>query len=60
MNHEHSSPESNNHHIDSQTTIANEISDIAAELEQLSEMVQAFLTNKRTYRRMTDKDKEHP
>lgn len=59
MNHEHSSPESNNH-IDSLSAIANEISDIAAELEQLNEMAQAFLTNKRAYRRDQDKDKRHP
>ena len=56
---EHSSPEDSNR-IESQSAIADEISGIAAELEQLNEMVQAFLTNKRTYRRMTDKDKAHP
>lgn len=59
MNIEHSSTEDSNR-IESQSAIADEISGIAAELEQLNEMVQAFLTNKRTYRRMTDKDKEHP
>lgn len=59
MNIEYSSPEDSNR-IESQSAIADEISGIAAELEQLNEMVQAFLTNKRTYRRMTDKDKEHP
>ena len=59
MNIEHRSPEDSNR-IESQSAIADEISGIAAELEQLNEMVQAFLTNKRTYRRMTDKDKEHP
>lgn len=59
MNNERSSPESSNH-IDNQSAIANEISDIAAELEQLNEMAQAFLTNKRAYRRDQDKDKRHP
>lgn len=59
MNQEHGSPEDSNR-IENQSAIADEISDIAAKLEQLNEMVQAFLANKCAYRRMTDKDKGHP
>lgn len=49
-------PGENNIHDDGQSTIADELLDISAKLEQLDKMAQVFLANKRT----PDKNNGHP